>query len=105
MKQTRKKKTGSTGSTKDLLFKVSGQWDKLLYLIDAKTGDTTGAKGGDRGQGTPHVWPALHARLGIPHHHHPPHHASLLKSSIKQVVCFGAWGGTTRMARDVLRAS
>jgi len=38
IKQTRRKQLGLT---KDLLFKISGQWDKVLYLNDAKTGDTS----------------------------------------------------------------
>jgi hypothetical protein len=36
VKQTGRKQIGST---KDVLFTISGQWDKHLYLNDAKTGD------------------------------------------------------------------
>ncbi len=35
--------------------------------------------------------------VGGGNHHH--HHASLLKGSIKQVVCFGAWAGSPKKYR------
>jgi hypothetical protein len=64
---------------------VFGDNSVLFQLFPVHHGCITAAHGKGRGI----LPPCPHRR----HHHH--HHDSLLKPSIKQVVCFGAWTVST----------